>query len=87
MVLTGGSARMEGLVELAESIFQVPIRLGVPNNVSGLGEILSSPMYATGIGLLMFGMGGGSARGHIYEKSAARIIETLAFIEKLMFNK
>ena len=70
VVLTGGSARMEGLVELAENIFQTPIRLGIPNNVSGLGEALSNPMYATGVGLLMFGMGG-SARGHIYEKSAA----------------
>ena len=75
VVLTGGSARMEGLVELAESIFQTPIRLGIPNNVSGLGETLSNPVYATGVGLLMFGMGG-SARGHIYEKSEASGLRT-----------
>ncbi|MEM7250453.1 MAG: cell division protein FtsA [Pseudomonadota bacterium] len=62
VVLTGGSARMEGLVELAERIFQMPVRLGVPQGVSGLGEVMRNPMHATGVGLLMFAMNGMSER-------------------------
>jgi len=55
IVLTGGSAKMEGLVPLAEEIFQVPVRLGAPSAVEGLGDAVRNPIYATGIGLLMFG--------------------------------
>ncbi|MCH9670307.1 MAG: cell division protein FtsA [Gammaproteobacteria bacterium] len=62
VVITGGSARMEGLIELAESIFQVPVRLGIPNSVNGMGEVMRNPMHATGVGLLMFGMSGAPER-------------------------
>ena len=55
VVLTGGSAKMEGLVELAEEIFQMPVRLGAPNSVTGLVDVVRNPIYATGVGLLMFG--------------------------------
>jgi cell division protein FtsA len=56
VVITGGSARMEGLQELAEEVFHVPVRIGRPQNVSGLPQIVSNPIYATGVGLLLFGM-------------------------------
>ena len=56
VVLTGGSAKMEGLQELAEEVFHVPVRIGRPQNVSGLPQIVSNPIYATGVGLLLFGM-------------------------------
>ena len=46
---------MEGLAELAEEIFHVPVRIGVPNTVSGLVDVVRNPIYATGVGLLMFG--------------------------------
>lgn len=55
VVLTGGSSKMEGLAELAEEIFHVPVRIGVPNTVSGLVDVVRNPIYATGVGLLMFG--------------------------------
>lgn len=55
IVLTGGSARMEGMVELAEDIFRMPVRLGVPKHVTGLGDMIQSPIYATGMGLLLYG--------------------------------
>ncbi|CAN5402745.1 cell division protein FtsA [soil metagenome] len=55
IVLTGGSAKMEGVVELAEKIFQMPVRLGLPHTVTGLPEVLSNPAYATGVGLLIYG--------------------------------
>ena len=55
IVLTGGSSKMEGVIELAEEIFHMPVRLGVPQHVSGLVDVIRNPMHATGVGLLLFG--------------------------------
>lgn len=55
VVLTGGSAKMEGVVDLAEEIFNMPVRLGVPQHVSGLVDVVRNPIHATGVGLLLFG--------------------------------
>jgi cell division protein FtsA len=54
VVLTGGSAKMEGAVELAEEVFHMPVRLGVPQHVRGLGDVVRNPIHATGVGLLLF---------------------------------
>ncbi|MCW8125628.1 cell division protein FtsA [Microbulbifer halophilus] len=56
VVLTGGSSKMEGAVELAEEIFHMPVRLAVPQGVAGLTDIVSNPIYSTGVGLLMYAM-------------------------------
>jgi cell division protein FtsA len=56
MVLTGGTSKMEGVVELAEEIFHMPVRIGMPNDVQGLTDIVRNPTYATGVGLLLYGM-------------------------------
>ena len=53
IVLTGGSAKMEGAIELAEEIFHMPVRLGVPQNMTGLTDVVRNPIYATGVGLLL----------------------------------
>ena len=55
IVLSGGSARVEGLIELAEEIFHVPVRIGTPQSIQGLAEVVKNPAYATGTGLLLFG--------------------------------
>lgn len=55
VVLTGGSSKMEGVVDLAEEIFHVPVRLGLPQYVSGLSDVVSNPIHSTGVGLLLFG--------------------------------
>jgi len=55
IVLTGGSSKVEGLVELAEEVFHMPVRLGCPQYVSGLSDVVRNPIYATGVGLLLFG--------------------------------
>ena len=55
IVLTGGSSKMEGAVELAEEIFHMPVRVGMPQHVSGLADVVRNPIYATGVGLLLFG--------------------------------
>ena len=55
VVLTGGSSKMEGAVELAEEIFHVPVRLGVPQYVEGLVDVVRNPIHATAVGLLLYG--------------------------------
>ena len=55
IVLTGGSSKMEGAIDLAEEVFHVPVRLGVPQNVTGLADVVRNPIYSTGVGLLHFG--------------------------------
>ena len=69
VVLTGGAAKMEGVVELAEEVFHMPVCLAVPNGVAGLTDIVRNPIYATGVGLLMYGWREELERGG---KSAAR---------------
>jgi len=54
IVLTGGTAKMEGAVELAEEIFHIPVRLAQPQGVHGMEDILSNPIYATAQGLLIY---------------------------------
>lgn len=56
VVLTGGTAKMEGALELAENIFQMPVRLGQPQEVKGLYDYVSDPSYATAVGLLHYGI-------------------------------
>ncbi len=62
IVLTGGTSKMEGVVELAEEIFHMPVRLGVPENVEGLSDVVRNPIYATGVGLLLYGQKFGEDR-------------------------
>jgi cell division protein FtsA len=57
VVLTGGASALDGIAELAEEIFEAPVRLGMPTNVGGLLDVVRSPMYATGVGLVLFGFG------------------------------
>lgn len=56
IVLTGGTSKMEGAVELAEEIFHMPVRLGVPHSVRGLSDVVRNPIYSTGVGLLTYGL-------------------------------
>ncbi len=55
IVLTGGSSLLEGTCELAEQVFNVPVRRGQPENIGGLVEVVKSPIYATGVGLVLHG--------------------------------
>ncbi|MEZ5596166.1 MAG: cell division protein FtsA [Pseudomonadales bacterium] len=55
VVLTGGASKMEGVIELAEEIFHMPVSLGMPKHVQGMKEIVRNPIYATGVGLLLYG--------------------------------
>jgi cell division protein FtsA len=55
IVLTGGTSKMEGAVELAEEIFHMPVRLGTPQEFKGLADVVRNPIYATSVGLLHYG--------------------------------
>ena len=69
LVFTGGTSKMEGVAELAEEIFHMPVRIGMPTGVNGLVDIVRNPTYSTGVGLLLYGLkqhqekhGGGSGK-------------------------
>jgi len=55
VVVTGGSAKMEGMIDLAEEVFHMPVRLGVPQYVGGLKGVVQNPIFATGVGLVLYG--------------------------------
>ena len=56
IVLTGGSSAMQGMVELGEEIFHMPVRLGLPRYVGGLSDVVKTPRFSTGVGLLLYGL-------------------------------
>jgi cell division protein FtsA len=56
IVLTGGGSKVLGGVELAERVFRMPVRVGVPSRITGLTEVINNPVYATSVGLLIYGM-------------------------------
>ena len=55
VVITGGSTILEGMPELAEQVFNLPVRRGSPQNIGGLVDVVNSPVYATGVGLVVYG--------------------------------
>lgn len=55
VVLTGGSALMEGMADVAEAVFNLPVRIGRPRGISGLVDLVDSPQYATAVGLVTYG--------------------------------
>jgi len=55
VVLTGGTAMLQGITELAEQVFNVPVRKGSPVGVGGITDIINTPMYTTGVGLVIYG--------------------------------
>ena len=55
VILTGGSSELEGITEMAEQIFDVPARIGYPSNILGLVDVVNRPMYATAVGLVLYG--------------------------------
>jgi cell division protein FtsA len=55
LVLTGGSTLLQGMAELAEEVFDLPVKIGIPQGVNGLVDVVRSPIYSTGVGLVLFG--------------------------------
>ena len=55
VVLTGGASILGGVPELAGQIFKMPVRRGCPTDIGGLTDVINSPLYATGVGLVLYG--------------------------------
>jgi cell division protein FtsA len=55
VVITGGTARLRGIDTLAEDIFHLPVKIGIPKQIGGLTDIVQDPIYATGVGLILYG--------------------------------
>ncbi|HOG17200.1 MAG TPA: cell division protein FtsA [Syntrophales bacterium] len=66
IVLTGGTAILQGITELAEHIFNMPVRRGYPKGIGGLTDVVNSPMYATGVGLVLY------ASRHLVKEGSGR---------------
>ena len=62
VALTGGCSALAGLPEFAEEVFEAPVRPGLPTHVGGLQDVVRGPMYATGVGLALFGAAQGRTR-------------------------
>jgi cell division protein FtsA len=73
VVLTGGTSKMEGVVDLAEEIFHAPVRIGVPHKVTGLADIVRNPIYSTGVGLLLYGLKQYQERGGVDSKRELQV--------------
>lgn len=74
VVLTGGSSKIRGAVELAEEIFHMPVRIGAPMNVGGLKGEVENPIHSTGVGLLLYGaaqneFSGGKGFSHVSQEN------------------
>ncbi len=67
VVLTGGTSLLDGVTEVAEAIFGLPARLGKPQNITGLVDVVNNPMYATGVGLVIYG-----AKNHRAKNQSAK---------------
>lgn len=86
IVVTGGSALLEGVPEIAESIFNQPTRLGTPQGIGGLIDIVKNPMYATGVGLVLYGARNSSEKkfrirdGNIFNRVIGRMKKWFAEI-------
>ena len=63
IVLSGGASELQGLVEMGEFIFDVPVRSGPPSKIGGLFDVVNGPRYATAVGLIL----------HAYEKEHAQM--------------
>ena len=67
VVITGGSSILEGMPELAEQVFNLPVRRGLPQKIGGLVDVVNSPVYATGVGLVVYGSRNSGTREHFKE--------------------
>ena len=71
VVLTGGGGILEGMPEIAEQIFDMPVRRGTPSGIGGLVDVVASPVYSTAVGLVLYGYRNRAGRGIAASRPAA----------------
>ncbi len=77
LVITGGGAMIDGASQLAEQVFDLPVKLGIPKGVAGLSEEVATPVYATAVGLLQYAMQEGYGRGRRMLTSGSGLFESI----------
>ncbi len=77
LVLTGGGAMLDGAVELAEQVFDMPVKLGLPSGIEGLSEEVATPMFATAVGLLQYAVKEGQGRGRGFRSTGGGLFESV----------
>lgn len=82
IILTGGSSKVEGLIDLAEEIFHMPVRLGIPQHVSGLTDVVENPVHSTGVGLLLYGRDHLMSGEHLSEAGDGIIARMKAWFQR-----
>jgi cell division protein FtsA len=85
VVLTGGTVLLDGVSDLGEQVFSLPVRVGYPTGVGGLVDVVNSPSFSTGVGLVLYGASQGdynqsfrSSGGSIFEKVRSRMMSWFA---------
>lgn len=81
IILTGGSSKVTGLVELAEEIFHMPVRLGIPQHVVGLTDVVQNPVHSTGVGLLLYGRDHLASGDHLVETGEGLFARMKAWVQ------
>ena len=84
-MLTGGSSNLPGIDSLARKIMPLPVRIGVPQKINGIGDMLQNPAYATSVGLLLWGAKNGP-QSSWKPAGFTGSIKRLAFKLKTMFG-
>jgi len=77
LVLTGGAAMLEGACELAEQVFDLPVKLGIPTGIAGLSEEVATPIYATAVGLLKYAVTEGLGRGRRFLSTGGGLFDSI----------
>lgn len=85
IVLTGGTVMLEGITNLSEQIFNMPVRIGYPTGIGGLTDIVNSPMYATGVGLVIYG--NKDKYRNVFKKSEGNIFNRVTRRMKRWFSE
>ncbi len=76
-VITGGGALIEGCADLAEDIFGAPVRIGTPRGIGGLTDVINSPIYSTGVGLVKYAFRNNLNKEPMFKKSSKNIFENI----------
>lgn len=87
VVITGGSSILDGMPELAEQIFNLPVRRGIPQKIGGLVDVVNSPVYSTGVGLIIYGSRNMGPREFPTTKSEDSIFNTATRRMKSWFRE
>ena len=87
IILTGGGASLNGIIDIAQEIFIMPVKIGIPDTINGKAEIINNPRYATGIGIIKYVIENKKVLKEQFEVNNNSSINTFISKIKNVFNK